>query len=107
MTYLRPLAVLAILALGAGSCSALQTGDQAPAFKLSEQFGKTWELAKLKGNVVVVVAANRDSGRMMAPWIDNLKPRYTGKVTLLGLMELRGIPGIFRASSSRQEKRPR
>jgi hypothetical protein len=78
------------------SAMALQIGDKAPAFKLLDQFGKVWELAALKNNVVVVVAANRDSGPMMAPWMDGLKSRYTGKIKLLGLMDLKGIPSIGR-----------
>ena len=105
MTRHWPLALSIILALCASSCLALQTGDQAPAFKLSDQFGKTWELAKLRDNVVVVVAANRDSGEMMAPWIDRLKPKYLGKIQLLGLMELKGIPGIFRGMARSRIKK--
>jgi len=105
MTRHWPLALSIILALCASSCLALQSGDSAPAFKLSDQFGKTWELAKLRDNVVVVVAANRDSGEMMAPWIDRLKPKYLGKIQLLGLMELKGIPGIFRGMARSRIKK--
>ena len=105
MTRYLPLAALIILGACASSCLALQTGDQAPAFKLMDQFGKTWELAKLKDSVVVVVAANRDSGQMMAPWIDGLKPKYSGKIQLLGLMELKGIPGMFRGMARSRIKK--
>jgi predicted transcriptional regulator len=97
MTRHLSVAALAALMLSlAPACSALQIGDQAPAFKLMDQFDKTWELAKLKDSVVVIVAADRDSGQMMAPWIDGLRPRYGGKIQLLGLMDLDGIPGMFR-----------
>lgn len=81
------------LVLGA---MALQTGEKAPDFKLNDQFGKTWDLSSLSGSVVVVVAANRDSGRAMGPWVDNLKKKYGGKIQLLGLMDLHTIPGIGR-----------
>jgi peroxiredoxin len=75
---------------------ALQTGEKAPDFKLNDQFGKTWDLSNLSGSVVVVVVANRDSGRAMGPWVDNLKKKYGDKIQLLGLMDLHTIPGIGR-----------
>ncbi|MCE5322097.1 redoxin domain-containing protein [bacterium] len=75
---------------------ALQTGEKAPGFKLNDQFGKTWDLSSLSGKVVVVVVANRDSGRAMGPWVDNLKKKYGDKIQLLGLMDLHTIPGIGR-----------
>ncbi|MEN6356314.1 MAG: redoxin domain-containing protein [Armatimonadota bacterium] len=78
------------------SAMALQTGEKAPDFKLNDQFGKTWDLSGLSGKVVVVVAANRDSGRAMGPWVDNLKKKYGDKIQLLGLMDLHTIPGIGR-----------
>ena len=75
---------------------ALQMGEKAPDFKLNDQFGKTWELSELSGKVVVVVAANKDSGRDMGPWFDNLKSAYGDKIRLLGLMDLHNIPAIGR-----------
>jgi len=97
MTRFLIAAVLAAACCAALPCSAagLQTADNAPAFKLADQFGKVWELAKLKNSVVVVVAANRESGRLMGPWVDNLKGKYGSKIQLLGLMDLHGLAGIF------------
>lgn len=79
-----------------GAALALQTGQPAPSFKLADQFGKNWDLAGLRNNVVVIVAANRDSGRAMDPWVGNLKDRYGNRIKLLGLIELKGVPGIAR-----------
>jgi hypothetical protein len=79
-----------------GAALALEVGQPAPSFKLADQFGKDWDLAGLRNNVVVVVAANRDSGRAMGPWVGNLKDKYGDRVKLLGLLELKGIPGIAR-----------
>ena len=84
---------------------ALQVGDNAPAFKLDDQFGKTWELSSLKNNVVVVVAADRDSGRMMDPWVGGLKTKYGAKIKLLGLIQLKGIPGMFRGMARSRIKK--
>ena len=75
---------------------AIQTGQQAPVFRLSDQFNKTWDLSGLRGNVVVVLAATQESGRAMGPWMDNLKNAYSGRVQILGLMDLHGIPGFAR-----------
>ena len=93
-----PIIVLAFALAAALSIPALalKTGEAAPAFKLADQFGKTWELSALKNGVVVLVAANKVSGRAMGPWVDNLKSKYGTKITLLGLMDLRGMPGFAR-----------
>ncbi len=97
MLSLRLIVILVISALALSSAAmALQLGEKAPDFKLNDQFGKTWELSALSGKVIVVVAANRDSGRAMGPWVDNLKSKYGDKIQLLGLMDLHTIPGIGR-----------
>ncbi|MCE5197788.1 redoxin domain-containing protein [bacterium] len=75
---------------------ALDMGQSAPSFSLKDQFGKLWDLSKLNGTVTVVVAANKDSGREMGPWIENLDSKYGSKIQLLGLMDLHSIPGIGR-----------
>lgn len=87
---------VAVLAAVASIALALQVGEHAPQFALGDQFGRQWKLSDLEGKVVVVVAATRESGRAMGPWVDNLKDRYGSKIELLGLMDLRGIPGIGR-----------
>jgi predicted transcriptional regulator len=93
----RLIVILTLFALVLSSAvMALQLGEKAPDFKLNDQFGKTWELSALSGKVVVVVAANRDSGRAMGPWVDNLKSKYGDKIQLLGLMDLHTIPWIGR-----------
>jgi len=87
---------IVFLCLLSSSVSALDVGRTAPGFKLADQFGKVWDLSALKGSVVVVVAADRDSGRGMDPWMQGLKAKYGGKIVLLGLLDLRGVPGIGR-----------
>lgn len=84
---------------------ALQVGEKAPDFKLKDQFGKTWELAKLNDEVVVVVAADKNSGRDMGPWVDNLKSTYGDKIRLLGLMDLHDIPWIGRGIAKSRIKK--
>ena len=75
---------------------AIQSDKSAPPFKLDDQFGKTWDLSKLKSTVVVVVVANADSGRKMGPWVDRLKKDYPKNARILGLMDLHHLPGIVR-----------
>jgi hypothetical protein len=87
------------------SAMALQVGEKAPNFKLNDQFGKTWELPKLSDKVVVVVAANKDSGRDMGPWFDNFKSTYGDKILLLGLMDLHNIPWIGRGIAKSRIKK--
>lgn len=99
--------VFALLLVGvaAGSALALDVGKAAPAFKLQDQFGKTWDSAVLKDNVVVVVAANKNSGRAMDPWMGNLKDKYGTRITLIGLMDLHDIPGIGRGIAKSRIKK--
>lgn len=75
---------------------AIQSDKAAPQFRLDDQFGKTWDLSKLRGEVVVVVAANSDSGRKMGPWVDQLKKDHPKNVRILGLMDLHHLPGLVR-----------
>ncbi len=97
MTHFRTAAALGAALVLASAALALQTGDSAPPFKLADQFGKVWDSSTvLDNNVVVIVAADRESGRAMGPWVENLKKDYGKRVQLLGLLQLRGIPGIGR-----------
>lgn len=86
----------AALICAVSSAYALDSGEKAPAFKLSDQFGKVWDSAALKNNVVVLIAANKESGRDMDPWVSKIKAKYLNKVQLIGLMDLHSIPGIAR-----------
>lgn len=102
--FVCALAVLAILAFTA--CAyAFEVGENAPGFDLKDQFGKEWKLSNLKGSVVVVVTANPDSGRLMGPWVDNLKSRYGSKIQILSLMDLHTVPGIGRGIARSRIKR--
>ena len=87
------------------SAFALQVGQKAPDFNLNDQFGKNWDLSKLSDKVVVVVAADKDSGRGMGPWFDNLKSTYGDRIVLLGLMDLHTIPWIGRGIAKSRIKK--
>ncbi len=97
LRYVLPgaLALVFVCSLSLAVC-ALDIGQSAPAFKLMDQFGKVWDSSAIKGNVIVVVAADRDSGRSMEPWMNGLKAKYGSRIVLLGLLDLRGVPGIAR-----------
>lgn len=101
LTLIAPVLLLSVCS----GALALQTGEKAPAFKLNDQFGKTWDLADLKGQVVVVVAADRDSGRLMDPWVGGLKDKYGTKVRLLGLLDLHTVPWIGRGIAKSRIKK--
>lgn len=87
-------ALIAVVALTA--VFALSPGEKAPNFQLKDQFGKQWNLSDLQNRVVVVVAADKHSGEAMGPWVDGLKAKYSGKIQLLGLLDLHDIPSIGR-----------
>lgn len=87
---------LSLLIVPTFAASTLDVGSRAPAFDLKDQFGKSWSLSGLGGSVTILVAADSDSGRAMGPWVDAMKARYTGKATILGLLDLHRVPGIGR-----------
>lgn len=97
--------VMILAAAVASSAMAVQAGDKAPAFKLEDQFGKLWDSSALKGSVVVVIAANKDSGRAMDPWVGKLKDKYGTKIQLVGLMDLHNLPGIVRGMAKSKIKK--
>ena len=75
---------------------ALQIGQSAPSFMLQDQFNKTWSLIGQRNSVVALVVADRDSGRLMGPWVEKLKSSYGSKIQVLGLLDLHSVPGIGR-----------
>lgn len=91
-------AVLAVALPSVGLAqSIVQVGARAPDFSLKDQFGKDWSISGMSGKVTVLVAANPDSGRLMDPWVSGLKTRYDTKgVQVVGLLDLRSVPGIGR-----------
>ena len=96
MKYYTAALALALVAFSLSIAPAQQVGQPAPTFNLADQFGKNWSLANLKGTVTVLVVADRDSGRSMGPWVDNLKTKYGSRIQVLGLLDLHTVPGIGR-----------
>lgn len=88
--------LIGVLAVSVMAQPALQVGNPAPNFNLKDQFDRTWNLNSLRGQVVLLVVADKDSGRLMDPWFSNLKMRYAGKAQIIGLLDLHGVPGIGR-----------
>jgi len=106
MRSLIPLTVILVLALAIPTMAQPAVGSQAPDFNLKDQFGKSWNLSGLAGTVTVLVAANSDSGRMMGPWVDNLKSKFANKgVRIVGLLDLHSVPGIGRGIARSRIKR--
>lgn len=88
--------LIVLVILSATVALALQINGTAPKFELKDQFNKLWKLSDLTDNVVVLVVANRESGRAMGPWLDKLKGKYGNRIQLLGLLDLHKVPGIGR-----------
>ena len=89
--FLIPLTAILLLSITA---SALTVGKKANTFDLEDQSGKVWKLSKLKGSVVVVLTADQESGKLVGPWLENLKIKYSSKIHILGLLDLHTVPAL-------------
>ena len=69
MAKLHVVAALTIALAFVFACGvmAIAPGDTSPSFDLKDQFGKSWKSSDVRNSVVVIVAANPDSGRAMGP----------------------------------------
>jgi peroxiredoxin len=76
------------------TANALTIGKSAAKFNLEDQSGKVWKLSKLNGSVVVVLTANQESGKLVGPWLENLKTKYGSKIHTLGLLDLHTVPAL-------------
>lgn len=109
-TAIIVLTILTAISTAALTQPDIKIGDRAPNFELKDQFGKTWKLPGLADKVTVLVVATSDSGRLMGPWVDSLKSRYSNRITILGLLDLKSIPsigrGIARSRIKKETKDP-
>ncbi len=87
------------------TASALTVGKSAAKFNLEDQSGKVWKLSKLKGSVVVVLTANQESGKLVGPWLENLKTKYSSKIHTLGLLDLHTVPALGKWIAKSQIKK--
>lgn len=80
----------------------VKVGQNAPGFQLGDQFNKTWKHTDLKGKVVVLIVADKHSGRAMGPWVEKLKAQYPNKIQILGMLDLHSVPGIGRGIAKKR-----
>jgi peroxiredoxin len=103
--FVSVFAILAAALLLPAVFAQVNIGSASPSFDLKDQFDREWKLSDLNGKVVVIVAATRDSGRAMGPWVDSLKTQYGNNIQLLGLLDLSSVPSIGRGIAKSRIKK--
>ncbi|MCX7805973.1 MAG: peroxiredoxin family protein [Planctomycetota bacterium] len=99
------LAALAALQIAAAGCRRpaepavrIETpGSPAPEFSLLDQENRPVTSRDIAGRVTVVIAANDAHGREMPAWEDPVIERFGGRVALVRLMDLSGLPRLARS----------
>lgn len=77
--------------------SVVEAGQQlvnskAPQISLQDQYDKPFSLRRLEGSVVVLIASDKEGSAQNDAWKDAILRKYKGRVALLGVADVRGVP---------------
>lgn len=64
--------------------------------ELEDQFGHAFLVAFPRPKPLILTAADEKGSAQIAPWIEALKPKLNGAADLLGVADVRNVPGPFR-----------
>ena len=104
-----------LLVIGFGLCSygisystekkLIADGMKAPEFSLMDQDDQKFKLDQFDGKILLIIASDRDGAKYNALWLNPVREKYGGEMSILGMANLKGLPsaikgivkGIFRA----------
>lgn len=79
--------------------------SKAPNFSLKDQHDKLFNLRSLEGEVVVLIASDKDGREQNDLWGKKIKERYKDKITILGIADLRKVPFFMKGKIREDFKR--
>ncbi len=86
----------------------LDAGDEAPDFSLMDQFDTTYSLEDLRGNLVILIASDKEGSVQNKLWRKKLGG-LAGDIHILGVADLRSVPFFLKwkiRSDFRKDKAP-
>jgi len=83
---------LAVLALPVTAAAQSLINAKAPAFSLLDQFDKPASIRQLEGNIVVLIASDKEGSVQNKSWKDAILNKYKDKLVLLGVADVRSVP---------------
>ncbi len=87
-------------ALTTGAASTL-INAKAPGFSLLDQRDQQVSLHKLEGNVIVLIASDKDGTKQNPAWRKAITERYGKRIFIQGAADLRKVPFFLKASFKR------
>jgi hypothetical protein len=72
-------------------------GAKAPEFFLMDQFDKPVSIRQLEGNIVVLIASDKEGSMQNDAWKDAILGKFKGKVLPLGVADLRSVPFFLKS----------
>lgn len=102
--------ILAAILAGAACLPAIASSPpprpaQAPAFELTDQYGRAHRIAFPRGKVSVITLADRRGSRQIEDWVRPLYERYTDRIEFHGIARVAGVPDALRPLVSRLFRR--
>jgi predicted transcriptional regulator len=95
------------VAAAAGASDGVQTiiNAKAPEFRLYDQYGRAYDLRQREGRTIVLLASDGEGSKHNREWVDAIKGRYQGRITIVGVADTRGVPYLFRGLVKREFKK--
>jgi len=102
------LIVLVLMMQVAGANAENTIGEKATEFTLQDQYEKTVMSRHFEGQVVVLIACDREGSSQNAGWIEAVRDRYADRVTVKGVADVSSAPfflkGKIRDEFKKNEK---
>jgi len=87
-----------------GSQSA-KLNSKAPDFSLKDQHDKVFNLRSFEGQLVVLIASDKDGEEQSDLWGRKIRERYKDKITILGIADLRKVPFFMKGKIKQDFKK--
>lgn len=89
----RFLLIVILFILQAASANAEnQIAEKAMEFTLQDQYDKTVILRQYEGQVVVLLASDKEGSSQNAAWIKAIKDKYANRVAVQGIADVSSVP---------------
>lgn len=78
-----------------------------PPIALSDQYEHPQSVVFPTNRVVILTVADRTGNDFVDPWVQALKQRYAGRVEIVGVADLSGVPGFLKGMVRRRFQKAR